>query len=222
MLLDNLESRDRNSRFQEFFEETWKYNLKFWEQIFGFRLNSEKFEIGIGNEYGKNRDCDQDMGLGFGLFCRPLLGIGIFGLKLWIKFIMIFNQLRCFSNYWNLVKKFSFSEKWISSCQSLALIDRKTRLCDPGINVKKLKMTHAQTTQKRNIFRRFVSCFKLIVLIIINYKLIVLIYITVFSEVARTYLGAHHHYNQNMGHQGNQSFQNFRNFRFHFRSSLYR
>ena len=60
--------------------------------------------------------------------------------KKWI----FFKQLAYFSNHWNLVNKaisgnlvkiFYFSEKWISSCQSLALIDQKTRLCDPVIDV---------------------------------------------------------------------------------------
>ena len=61
------------------------------------------------------------------------------------------NQLTNFLNYKNFfseaisrnpVKIFSFYEKIISSYQSLASNGRKTRLRDPRIIVKKLKMTH--------------------------------------------------------------------------------
>ena len=56
-------------------------------------------------------------------------------------FIFLLNQLTDFSNSRNFfnkaisgkfcVKKFSFSETLISSCQSFASIYPKTRLCDP-------------------------------------------------------------------------------------------
>ena len=53
--------------------------------------------------------------------------------------------------------KFCKQSDFRESCKNSFFFFRKTRPCDPRIIVKKLKMTHAQPTQKRNIFRRYVN-----------------------------------------------------------------
>ena len=74
------------------------------------------------------------------------------GVHFWTFSPVSVNQLTFFSNYWIFLNEAISDELSIVS-----LYLREKRLCDPRIIVKKLKMTHAQPTQKCNILFRYVN-----------------------------------------------------------------
>ena len=87
--------------------------------------------------------------------------------------------MRSFSNYWNfvnkailgkLIKKVSFFEKWISSCELVVSVYQKPQFCDPMIIPKKIKMTHAQPTQKGIILPQIHNWLNLVKKILIHKK----------------------------------------------------